>query len=123
MEKVRKKYKVLQYKKMELEKLKRKALYMDIGIFVLHGEMQKKDTPDSSNLKVYINLENMQFTYIPVEEILNFDASNVIIRKNINSIKEEWKNIKELSKWYQEELEFHTTDDAIKNLLRKQIRY
>lgn len=66
---MKEKRKVLQNKKIELEKLKRKQLYIDIGIFVLHGELQRLET--FSDLKVYINLEKMQFTYIPIKEIVN----------------------------------------------------
>ena len=49
---MKEKRKVLQNKKIELEKLKRKQLYIDIGIFVLHGELQRLET--FSDLKVYI---------------------------------------------------------------------
>ena len=122
MRKIQEKCMVLQYQKKELEKLRRKQLYMDIGIFVLHGEMVRKENNHNSDYKVYINLENMQFTYIPINNMMDFEMNNVIIKRNIISIKEEWDNIKELSNWYKEELEFHTTGDAIKNLLRLQNR-
>lgn len=122
MKSLKEKYEFLQKQKNQLEVLKSSQLYIDTGIFVLNGEMIRSDGLHQEDSKVYIHLETLKFVYVPVCQIEGFEEGNVIFKRDVFSFRDEWKEIRDLSDWFREELEYHKTEDAIRNFLRMQYR-
>lgn len=122
MKSLKEKYEFLQKQRNQLEAFKSPQLYIDMGIFVLNGEMIKSNDVYQGDSKVYVYLETLTFVYVPVCQIEEFEEGNVIIKRDVFSFRDEWKEIRDLSDWFREELEYHRSEDAIRNFFRMQYR-
>lgn len=122
MKSLKEKYEFLQKQRNQLEAFKSPQLYIDMGILVLNGEMIWSDNSHQGDSKVYIHLETLRFVYVPVCQVEEFEEGNVIFKRDVFSFRDEWKEIRDLSGWFREELEYHKTEDAIRNFLCMQYR-